>query len=57
MLKKLNCYDEWSAPSEPEEVIYVLPPEPRKQPAYKATGKFPKIDEAIAAAKKHRDEQ
>jgi len=24
---------------------------------YKSTGKFPKIDEAIAAAKKYRDEQ
>ena len=29
-------YDDWSAPSEPEQVTYILPPEPRKQPAYKA---------------------
>ena len=36
-VKRKNIYyDEWSAPSEPEEVTYVLPPAPRKQPAYKA---------------------
>jgi hypothetical protein len=48
-------YDPWTAPSEPEEVIYVVPYEPRKkEPEYKSTGKFPKIDEAIAAAKKYK---
>ena len=38
-----------------EEVIYVVPYErKRKEPEYKSTGKFPKIDEAIAAAKKFK---
>ena len=42
----------------PEPVIYILPYEPKsREPVYKSTGKFPKIDEAIAAAKKYRDEQ
>lgn len=36
-VKRKNIYyDEWSAPSEPEEVTYILPPETRKEPAYKA---------------------
>ncbi len=36
-VKRKNIYyDEWSAPSEPEQIEYILPPEPRKQPAYKA---------------------
>ena len=48
-------YDDWSTPAEPEEVIYVVPYERKsKEPAYKPTGKFPKIDEAIAAAKKFK---
>ena len=36
-VKRKNIYyDEWTAPSKPEQVTYILPPEPRKQPAYKA---------------------
>jgi len=35
--KRANIYyDPWTAPSETEEGTYVLPPAPRKQPAYKA---------------------
>ena len=54
--KRANIYyDPWTAPPEPEEVIYVVPHERRrKEPEYKSTGKFPKIDEAIAAAKKFK---
>ena len=54
--KRANIYyDDWSTPAEPEEVIYVVPYERKsKEPAYKPTGKFPKIDEAIAAAKKYK---
>jgi hypothetical protein len=37
-----------------EPVNYIIPYEPKsREPVYKSTGKFPKIDEAIAAAKKH----
>ena len=54
--KRANIYyDPWTAPPEPEEVIYVVPYERRrKEPEYKSTGKFPKLDEAIAAAKKFK---
>ena len=41
-----------------EEINYIIPVERKsREPVYKSTGKFPKIDEAIAAAKKYRDEQ
>ena len=40
-------------PPAPEPVTYVVPYEAKtKAPVYKSTGKFPKLDEAIAAAKK-----
>jgi len=38
-----------------EPVNYIVPYEPKsREPVYKSTGKFPKIDEAIAAAKKFK---
>lgn len=47
-------YHYYSGDAQPaEEVTYIAPYEAkRKEPVYKSTGKFPKIDEAIAAAKK-----
>ena len=47
-------YHYYSSDAQPaEEVTYIAPYEAkRKEPVYKSTGKFPKIDEAIAAAKK-----
>ena len=36
-----------------EEINYIIPVERKSsEPLYKSTGKFPKIDEVIAAAKK-----
>ena len=55
--KEYHYYSSDPAPKA-EPIIYVAPYEAkRKEPLYKSTGKFPKIDEAIAAAKKYRDEQ
>ena len=55
--KEYHYYSSDPAPP-PEPVTYILPYEPKsREPVYKFTGKFPKIDEAIAAAKKYRDEQ
>jgi len=55
--KEYHYYSSDPAPP-PEPVTYILPYEPKfRKPEYKSTGKFPKIDEAIAAAKKYRDEQ
>ena len=55
--KEYHYYSSDPAPP-PEPVTYILPYEPKsREPVYKSTGKFPKIDEAIAAAKKYRDEQ
>ena len=54
--KEYHYYSSDPAPP-PEPVNYIVPYEPKsREPVYKSTGKFPKIDEAIAAAKKHRDE-
>ena len=51
----VNNLPVWKAPP-PEPVTYILPYEPKsREPVYKSTGKFPKIDEAIAAAKKYID--
>tara|TARA_R100000935_G_scaffold434_3_gene1368 strand:- start:593 stop:1123 length:531 start_codon:yes stop_codon:yes gene_type:complete len=51
--EKSYVYYWGDAEPKPESVTYVAPPAPRnKEPVYKATGKFPKLDEAIAAAKK-----
>ena len=53
--KRKNIYYWGDATPEPEQVEYVVPYQPRKRgPEYKSTGKFPKIDEAIAAAKKYK---
>ena len=50
--KEYHYYSNDPAPP-PEPVTYILPYEPKsREPVYKSTGKFPKIDEAIAAAKK-----
>ena len=49
--RKYSYYGESLEDTEPERVYYVALDEPR-EPTYKATGKFPKLDEAIAAAKK-----
>ncbi len=55
--KEHHYYSSDPAPKA-EPITYVAPyEEKRKETVYKSTGKFPKIDEAIAAAKKHRDEQ
>lgn len=55
--KEYHYYSSDPAPKA-EPITYVAPYEAkRKETLYKSTGKFPKIDEAIAAAKKHRDEQ
>jgi len=56
--KKEYVYYDPIAPAPKEVISYIIHHEPRsKEPEYKSTGKFPKIDEAIAAAKKHRNEQ
>ena len=56
--KKEYVYYDPITPAPKEVINYIIPHEPRsKEPEYKSTGKFPKVDEAIAAAKKHRNEQ
>ena len=45
-------YDEYSAPTAAEEVTYIWNEPRKKRSGYKATGKFPKLDEAIASYKK-----
>jgi hypothetical protein len=53
--KRKNIYYWGDEAPEPEQVEYIVPYQPRKrEPEYKSTGKFPKIDEAIAAAKKYK---
>jgi len=52
--REYHYYSSDPAPP-PEPVTYILPYEPKsREPVYKSTGKFPKIDEAIAAAKKFK---
>tara|TARA_Y100001951_G_C11271215_1_gene258885 strand:+ start:123 stop:806 length:684 start_codon:yes stop_codon:yes gene_type:complete len=41
----------YDPPEKEERIIYVAP-EPRKEPEYKPTGRFPKVEEAIRNAKK-----
>ena len=54
-VKRKNIYYWGDEAPEPEQVEYIVPYQPRKrEPEYKSTGKFPKIDEAIAAAKKYK---
>jgi len=51
--KEYHYYSSDPAPKA-EHTTYIIPYEAKaKEPAYKATGKFPKLDEAIAAAKKN----
>jgi hypothetical protein len=46
-------YDNWTSAPEPEQVTYIWDePRKKKEPEYKASGKFPKPDEAIASYKK-----
>jgi hypothetical protein len=55
--KNYVYYDNDIAERLREPTTYIIPHEARpKEVVYKSTGKFPKLDEAIAAAKKHRDE-
>ena len=56
--KNYVYYDNDIAERLREPTTYIIPHEARpKEVVYKSTGKFPKLDEAIAAAKKYRDEQ
>ena len=49
--KEYHYYWSSSAP-DPEPIDYIVPYETKPKPSeYKSTGKFPKLDEAIAAAK------
>jgi len=45
-------YDDWSAPSKPEEVTYIWDEPKKKKYTYKMDGRFPKLDEAIKKFKK-----
>ena len=57
--KPKECHYYWSssAPA-PEPIDYIVPYETKpKESEYKSTGKFPKLDEAIAATKNNRKEE
>ena len=50
--KEYHYYDSDPKPSEPEQITYIWDQPSNKEPEYKSTGKFPKLDEAIASYKK-----
>jgi hypothetical protein len=50
--KEYHYYDSDPQTEQPQQITYIWDQPTNKEPEYKSTGKFPKLDEAIASYKK-----